>query len=352
MRVNPVMSTLAMPATPALEVRNANRRFGASVALQDASLSIAPGEFLAVIGRSGSGKSTLLRVLAGLESIDAGEVYEAGTCVATAAKATPAERRNVGLVFQDFALFPHMTVRANVGFGLRGLAGPERAARIAHWLGVVDLGHKIDAYPHQLSGGEQQRVALARALAPQPAALLLDEPFSGLDPSLRTDMQERTIATLKATKTAALLVSHDTEEALAIADRVAVMEAGAIVQVGAPEEIFATPVSLSVARAMGQVWTLPAVGNGVTVSTVIGDFPNTRKGTCLLAGRPDATLVHSDPDGGFTVAAVRGVGQHVRLRLDHGDGHVVWSELHRQDAPRVGTRVRVSLTRPLVFGAE
>lgn len=336
--------------TPAaLEARHVSRRFGATSALANASLTIAPGEFVAVIGRSGSGKSTLLRVLAGLEGLDDGEVFEAGVRVATPARTTPAERRNVGLVFQDFALFPHMSVEANVGFGLRGMSAGARKERVAHWLGVVDLAHKLHAFPHQLSGGEQQRVALARALAPEPAAILLDEPFSGLDPSLRTEMQERTIATLKATGTAALLVSHDTDEALAIADRVAVMENGSIVQVGAPEEIFARPVSLSVARAMGQVWTLPAVADGTMAHSLIGSFGTTLQGPCVMAGRPDATLVQGNPDGAFVVAAVRGVGQHVRLRLDHAEGYVLWAEVHRQDAPRPGTRVTVTLTRPLLY---
>ena len=344
--------TIAHPVTPAaLEARRISRRFGATVALRDASLSIAPGEFVAVIGRSGSGKSTLLRVLAGLEGLDSGEVHEGGVLVATANRATPAERRKVGLVFQDFALFPHMSVAANVGFGLRGMPAGERNARVIRWLAAVDLAHKLEAFPHQLSGGEQQRVALARALAPQPAAILLDEPFSGLDPSLRTDMQERTIETLKATGTAALLVSHDTDEALAIADRVAVMEQGAIVQAGAPEEIFASPVSLSVARAMGQVWTLPAMGDGQVATSLVGPFESALDGPCILAGRPDATLVHPDKDGAFTVAAVRGVGQHVRVRLDHDAGHVVWAEVHRQDAPPQGSRARITLTRPLLYPA-
>lgn len=345
------MHSTPLTTQPALEARNVSRRFGQTDALKDASIAIAHGEFVAVIGQSGSGKSTLLRVLAGLEGIDAGEVFEAGSRVASPGATIPAEQRRIGLVFQDFALFPHLSAADNVGFGLRKLPRAERDARIARWLDVVDLSNKAARFPHQLSGGEQQRVALARALAPQPSALLLDEPFSGLDPSLRDEMQERTITTLKESGTAALLVSHDTEEALAIADRVAVMEAGTIMQTGQPDWVHANPVSLSVARALGPVWTLPGRADGKSATTMLGDFATTLSGACILAGRPDATAIHTDPDGDFTVKALRGVGQHVRLRLEDGAGHVLWSELHRSEAPETGTRVRAELLKPLVFKA-
>jgi iron(III) transport system ATP-binding protein len=308
-------------STVVLEARGVTRRFGRMAALDEASLELHAGEIAALIGPSGSGKSTLLRVMAGLEPVDAGEVREAGALVSSARARVPAERRQIGLVFQDFALFPHLDARANVAFGLTGKADALRQAE--GWLGKVGLAHKARAFPHQLSGGEQQRVALARALAPQPRALLLDEPFSGLDPFLRADLQESTVETLRATGTSALVVSHDTEEALAIADRVAVMDRGRVAQTGAPSQVHDNPASLAVARALGPICTLPAHADGRLATTPLGTFPTALSGPAILAARPEAIALAPDPHGAFTITSIRGVGLHRTIHLTDGTHRLI-----------------------------
>ena len=323
-----------------LSARSVSRRFGRVAALSEASLDLAPGEIAALIGPSGSGKSTLLRVMAGLEPVDAGEVLEADRVVSAPGRLVPAERRQIGLVFQDFALFPHLDARANVAFGLRGRA--DAAAEAVRWLELVGLGHRAGAYPHQLSGGEQQRVALARALAPRPGALLLDEPFSGLDPHLRADLQESTLAALRASGTSALVVSHDTDEALAIADRVAVMERGRVAQAGPPSQVHDNPASLAVARALGPICTLPGDADGRLARTPLGVFATALTGKVTLAARPEAIALLPEPDGAFTVTAIRGVGLHRTVHLTDGVHRLVaFVDLHL--VPEPGSRVRPAI---------
>jgi iron(III) transport system ATP-binding protein len=330
---------------PVLEARGAGRLFGRGRdrlrALDAVSISLATGTITALIGPSGSGKSTLLRVLAGLETLDEGEVLERGASVSRPGFTAPPETRRVGVVFQDYALFPHLDARANVAFGLQGLAREERRARADDWLARVGLGDRGAAFPHQLSGGEQQRVALARALAPEPHAVLLDEPFSGLDPYLRADLQARTLATLRQAGTAALIVSHDTEEALAMADQVAIMRAGAILQAGAPGAVHAAPRSLAVARALGPVWSMEARAAGGWIEGPLGPLPTSLPdGPCRLWGRPETTRLSVDPEGPFETMAVRGVGRMRRVFLRAGEA-LVEAEVEAGDAPPVGARVRV-----------
>lgn len=330
--------------TPVLEARAISRAFGTgarrAVALDGCSLEVHPGRVVALIGASGSGKSTLLRVLAGLESVDAGEVRERGIVVSDPDRMTAAESRRVGLVFQDYALFPHLTAEANVAFGLARLSKAEARARASDWLERVGLSHKARAFPHQLSGGEQQRVALARALAPEPTAVLLDEPFSGLDPFLRADLQTRTLATLKAAGTAALIVSHDTEEALALADDVAVMAQGRILQSGPPHEVYDSPVSLTVARALGPVWSMRTIARDGRADTPAGMFDSARDGPCVVWARPGETAVTADPAGAFTVVSVRGVGRERVVLLAAGD-QLIEAHCPALAIPEVGARARV-----------
>ncbi len=301
-----------------LEARGAVRRFGAQAALAGADFALAPGEIAALIGPSGSGKSTLLRVMAGLEPLDGGEVLERGQVVSAPGRRVPPERRRIGLVFQDFALFPHLDALSNVAFGLKGRA--DARAQATRWLGLVGLAAKAQAYPHQLSGGEQQRVALARALAPEPAAILLDEPFSGLDPYLRGELQETTLAALRTAGTSALLVSHDTEEALAVADRVAVMDRGLVAQTGSPQDVHDHPVSLSVARALGPICTFAAQAAAGLADSPFGPVSTGLSGPVTLAIRPEAIGLVPDAGGAFTVTDIRGVGLH---RTVHAVGHAV-----------------------------
>jgi iron(III) transport system ATP-binding protein len=255
---------------PAVSLRAVGKSYGASAAVADVTLDVAPGELVTVIGPSGCGKSTVLRLVAGLERPDAGRITLAGRDVAGPGRFVPPERRRAGLVFQDHALFPHLSVARNVGFGLDGRPRDRRAARVAEVLALVRLGELADRYPHELSGGEQQRVALARALAPEPTVVLLDEPFSSLDETLRGQVRAELVGVLRETGTTAVLVTHDQTEALSLGDRVVVMRSGRIEQVDTPQEVFERPATRFVASFMGDADFLPAHVHQALLTCEIG----------------------------------------------------------------------------------
>lgn len=236
-------------AAIALQVDDVSKRFGDTVAVDHVSFELSAHELLALVGPSGCGKSTLLRMLAGLHGTESGSITLGGTVVDDGHRALPPERRRVGLVFQEHALFPHLSVADNVGFGVRDGTTRER---VAEMLTVVGLAQYGERYPHELSGGERQRVALARALAPRPALMLLDEPFASLDPNLRARVRDDVVRILRSSGTPAVFVTHDQNEALAVGDRVAVMRSGRVVQIGPPEDVFHAPASRFVAAFMGE----------------------------------------------------------------------------------------------------
>lgn len=234
------------------------RRFGARAAVTEASLSLESGEVTCLLGPSGSGKSTLLRLLAGLDRPDSGEITIAGRDVAGPGAWVSPERRGIGLVFQDYALFPHLTVRDNIGFGLNMVAAGDRRARTDALIEMFHLGDRAAAFPAQLSGGEQQRVAIARALAPQPSILLMDEPFAGLDSGLRRDVQEDVLGQLRLEGAAILLVTHDPNDAMRHGDKLVLMAAGRVLQLGTPELCYQAPNSVAAASLLGPVNIVPA----------------------------------------------------------------------------------------------
>lgn len=251
---------------------------GGPPAVDGLSLAIARGEILALLGPSGSGKTTILRLIAGFESPDDGRIMLGGRVVVEAGPgrvtAVPPEQRQVGIVFQDYALFPHLTVEANVAFGLHALTGPARRDRIYSILDLVGLVALARRYPHELSGGQQQRVAVARALAPAPALMLLDEPFSNLDADLRAQMREEVERVLRSTGTTAIFVTHDQEEAFTIANRVGVLNRGRLEQLGAPETIYHEPATRFVAEFVGAADFLPGIVTSEGIVTEIGTFAN------------------------------------------------------------------------------
>lgn len=241
----------------ALSFHAVSHAFGRKQVLRDFTLSIEPGTIVALLGASGSGKTTALRIAAGLEIPHGGEVRVSGKRVTAPGLFVAPEHRDVGLLFQDLALFPHLDVEGNIAFGLR-LSGTARRNRVGELLALVGLEGMAKLYPHQLSGGQQQRVALARALAPGPGVLLLDEPFSSLDVVLRQQVRSEMVGLLKAVGTAVLFVTHDPEEALYVADRVAVMAQGAIVQEDTPDNIWFRPANRFVAEFFGDTNVIPA----------------------------------------------------------------------------------------------
>ncbi len=251
---------------------NVTKDYGATQALKGVSLTVAPGEIVCLLGPSGCGKTTLLRIASGIERPTSGRVLINDQEVASPNKFVPPEKRNVGLMFQDFALFPHLSILDNVAFGLTALPRTEAIRQSMGLLARVGLQHYADQYPHILSGGEQQRVALARALAPRPAVVLMDEPFSGLDVQLRDAMQEQTLELLRETRATALIVTHNREEAMKLGDRVAVMRAGRLIQVGKAEELYRNPADLFVARLFSEINEIAYTVEGDGIRTPIGVF--------------------------------------------------------------------------------
>jgi iron(III) transport system ATP-binding protein len=283
---------------PVLDLRGVHKAFGPITAVAGVDLVVAEQELVALVGPSGCGKSTLLRVVAGLTAADQGEIRIGGEVVDDGSRCVEPEHRRTGLVFQEHALFPHLSVAGNIGFGLRGLTRSDRTARAEHWLGVIGLAGHGDRYPHELSGGERQRVALARALAPEPQLMLLDEPFASLDPNLRVRLRADIVGILRSTGTPALFVTHDQEEALSIGDRVAVMRAGRIEQDASPDEVYHRPANRFVAGFIDQTAFLP-VTNG---ATELGPIPSEAPGDGLVVLRAHDVVI--DADGRGTEATV------------------------------------------------
>ena len=256
-----------------LTFEDVSRRFGDGLALDHVSIDVASGEVLCLLGPSGCGKTTLLRIAAGVERPSSGRVLLDGQEVAGPNQFVPPEKRGVGLMFQDFALFPHLSILDNVAFGLKSLTRREATTEALAALTRVGLAHYANEYPHILSGGEQQRVALARAIAPRPSVLLMDEPFSGLDPRLRERMREETLAILRETRATCIVVTHDAEEAMRMGDRVALLRRGRVVQTGKALDLYRAPKDILAARTFSDLNEIPArIENGVA-ATVLGRFP-------------------------------------------------------------------------------
>ncbi len=309
---------------------------GPKVVVDGLSLQLEAGAIGCLLGASGCGKTTVLRAIAGFEPVRAGSITLDGDRVSGVGLSLPPERRRVGMMFQDYALFPHLDVAANVGFGLRRLARAARSARVAELLALVGLSNSATAYPHELSGGQQQRVALARALAPEPALLLLDEPFSNLDTETREHLALELRALLKAAGTTVLMVTHDQSEAFAMADRIGVMDLGRILQWDSAEALYRQPADRFVAGFIGRGALVPASSLGLP-----------GEGDVLL--RPDA--LRPDPQGAIRgellAAAFRGPGHAGSVRL--AGGHVVEIDLAEAHAPGGAITLRLVADRLVRF---
>jgi len=285
------------PARPLLEVERLKKHFvhAEGAAVERVSLAVGEGELLALLGPSGCGKTTTLRMIGGFETPDAGRIVMEGRDITR----LPPEARGIGFVFQDYALFPHLNVLDNVKFGLRDLSRAQADARAREMLAMVGLSGLEGRKPHQLSGGQQQRVALARSLAVKPRLILLDEPFSNLDARMRVETRQEVRRLLKESGSAGILVTHDQEEALALADRIAVMERGRVVQVGTPDEIYHNPATAFVAGFIGRSNILTGTATGMDVQTHFGRLPLSRaaNGAVSLSVRPEQILIEPDPNG-------------------------------------------------------
>ncbi|HJZ29452.1 MAG TPA: ABC transporter ATP-binding protein [Streptosporangiaceae bacterium] len=352
MTSSPVTRARDRAARDAVEVRleGLSRHYGSVVALDRLDLTLEPGQLIALLGPSGCGKTTTLRLLAGLEDADAGRVIVGGRDITH----MPASKRDMGMVFQAYSLFPHMTVRQNVAFGLRlrRVGAAERDQRAIEMLELVGLAEHATRYPHQLSGGQQQRVALARALAIEPQVLLLDEPLSALDAKVRAQLRDEIRRIQLEVGITTLFVTHDQEEALAIADRVGVMREGHIEQLAPPTEVYSRPATSFVAefvgltnRLAGEVRDGSVIVRGCTLPLVERDTPD---GQVVALVRPEAVTLASDdaPESGAlvgTVIAVTFLGATSRVTVDLGDATIL-AQLTTADATALSAGSRVALT--------
>lgn len=332
--------------------------YGDTEAVRHVSFELKQGEIVCLLGPSGCGKSTLMRLAAGVERPDSGRILLDSAEVASDTRFVPPEKRSVGLMFQDYALFPHLTVMGNVTFGLKGVdrESATNAARSA--LLRVGLDHLEESYPHELSGGEQQRVALARAIVPRPAVLLMDEPFSGLDQRLREHVRHETLAILKETRSSSILVTHDPEEAMGMADRIVLMRAGRVVQIGTPDELYRQPADAEAARFFSDVNELRVRIVDGAADTPLGRFETDvgeEGGPALVMIRPQAFVRTGDDDETSIIAQVtdqRFLGDKVELSLMfEGLNEVVYARVATTGCPKLGdsARFRLDHDHVLVF---
>ncbi len=339
-------------AVPALRCVDLTKRYGDLVAVDRVDLEVPRGSLTALLGPSGCGKTTVLRLVAGLLDPDEGTIEIDGHPVTGPGVAVAPERRNVGMVFQDYALFPHLDVARNVAYGLRGLPRKERADRVASALSLVGLETLGERLPAALSGGQQQRVALARALAPEPDLILLDEPFSNLDASLRAAVREEVRAILHAAEQTAVFVTHDQEEALSLADEVAVMDRGRVHQVATPQTLYTAPATRFVAEFVGEADVLPGTRAGrYLVDTPIGRLPTDRAlraGRVTVVVRPESLELRRAEDGTGVVTALSYFGHDQLVTVEVADGY----HLRSRRGPGLdlarGDRVRLDVNGPVV----
>ncbi|POG57212.1 ABC transporter ATP-binding protein [Haloferax marisrubri] len=332
-----------------LELDGVSKSYGTESVIADLSLSVEEGEILTLLGPSGCGKTTTLRLIAGLDRPDGGEVRLNGNVVSGGDTFRAPEERGVGVVFQEFALFPHLTAAENIAFGLKDLDEAERDERVRDLLDLVGLETQGESYPDELSGGQQQRVALARSLAPEPAILLLDEPFSNLDVDLRVQMREEVRRILKEAGVTAVSVTHDQEEAMSISDRVAVMNDGDLEQIGEPEQVFQHPESRFVAGFLGYAGFLPGRIAGEVVETELGTVgrdqihglaPEYDDTDIDILVRPDDVSAHPCGDGGEghgKVVGKRYLGPTILYEVElHGGDSLLCMHNHDETVPTDG----------------
>lgn len=340
-----------------LKFDNVSKRFGRTAAVEAVSLELNPGEIACLLGPSGCGKTTLLRIAAGIEKPDSGRLLFDGQEVAGPSRFVPPEKRNIGLMFQDFALFPHLSILDNVAFGLKNLPKEDARAIARHALERVGLAHYAANYPHHLSGGEQQRVALARAVVPRPQVMLMDEPFSGLDQRLRESVRAETLTLLRETRASCLLVTHDPVEAMGLADRIFLMRQGHLIQAGTPEELYRRPVDAAAARFFSDTNELKGRVRDAAVATPLGSFPVPDRilgPEALVLIRPQGLkMAEAEPGVEGFVKEARFQGDDVKCTvLFNGIEEPLTALIDSRSAPSRGTSARFRIDPEHVFVFE
>lgn len=347
---------LYSPASSILELRSVSCAYEANrPAVRDISFSASEGEILCLLGPSGCGKTTILRAIAGFEPVRSGEIFLSGRLVSSSSGTVPTEARHVGMVFQEYALFPHLRVAENIAFGLRELSRAERRSRVQEMLHLTGLEGFDRRYPHELSGGQQQRVALSRALVQNPVVLLLDEPFSNLDPDMASRMRQELHVLLRRMKTTTILVTHDHDEAFAMADRIAVLNKGALEQMDTPEQIYHVPATPFVADFVGQADFIPGHVRQDMVHTELGEFPNTLKredgASVVVMIRPDDIQLLPNKTAASRIVARQFRGSENLYTVRLPSGQLVHSSQSSTSVYQEGTAVelRVSATHTVLF---
>lgn len=328
----------------AISCAGVRKRFGPAVALHHFDLEVAEGEFHTILGPSGCGKTTALRVIAGFEHLDAGIVRVGSQPVAGPNLMVPPEKRRVGMVFQDFALFPHLDVWANVSYARE--IRPGQVKRLLMLVGMAGLERRL---PHQLSGGQQQRVALARALAPEPRVVLLDEPFSNLDAALRSRVRDEVKEILVEAGTTTLFVTHDQEEALSLSDRVSVMAEGRIVQTDRPADLYRNPQSAWVAAFLGEADFFRARAEGGMATSILGSFATSLSGSCQIMIRPENVVLFADAEGSGEIVSRQFFGHDQLVTVVLAGEEKLRARLGPTSDLRVGERVSVKVDEAVVF---
>lgn len=334
--------------SPVIACVGVSKRYDGIQAVDEVSLEVNRGEILALVGPSGGGKTTLLRLIAGFETPDAGAIMLEGNCIAWAGGLVSADKRRVGLVFQDYALFPHMTAIENVAFGLTIYEKRDRYDRAKEALTQAHILHLADRYPYQLSGGEQQRVALVRSVAPRPLVLLLDEPFSNLDPNLRAEFRQELRRMITSINIPAIYVTHDREEALAVGNTIAILEEGRLAQIGSAEELYERPINRFTAQFLGSASFLEAqiitTGFQTELGAINQDVPENLVGSTVeLLIRPDTPQLIAAEEGSGRIVEHHYQGSHRFYVIELQSGHRIQAlQPHHLSLP-VGQRVAITL---------
>ena len=330
-----------------IRARSVTKSYGSEIVLSDFNLDVWNGSIVGILGISGSGKTTALRLLAGFDKPDSGIIEMRNRVISSEDTFLPPEERNVGMVFQDYALFPHLNVEKNISFGLS--RDEIKSGRLEEVLSMCNLETYRNKFPQELSGGQQQRVSLARALAPKPEVILLDEPFTSLDAHMARDLREEVVSLLRQTETTAIIVTHDQEEALSVCDVVSVLENGSVIQSATPQEIYLNPVSQTVANSVGDPNILKGFSVDGRVETSLGTFVTAYNGALDVSIRPECIELLLDSEGSYVVKECTFYGHDQVISFQNSKGEVFRARSLPNTIYEVGDKVNINISEVTTF---
>ena len=333
-----------------IRARSITKSYGLESVLSDFNLDVWNGSIVGILGMSGSGKTTALRLIAGFEKPDSGIIEMRNEIISNEDTFLPPEQRNVGMVFQDYALFPHLNVEKNISFGLSALE--IKSGRLEEVISMCNLEKYRKKFPQELSGGQQQRVALARALAPNPEVILLDEPFTSLDAHMARDLREEVVTLLKQTETTAIIVTHDQEEALSVCDVVSVLENGKVIQSATPQEIYLNPVSQTVANSVGDPNILKGFSINGRVETSLGSFVSAYNGALDVSIRPECIELNLDTEGSYVVTECTFYGHDQVISFSNNKGEIFRARSLPNTIYESGDKVTVNISEVTTFPSK